>query len=120
MSQVSAEDCHKKCPSSILGTHNFCDFILLKFLILESHLPSCSGILIHFSNISSPLSIVQKRGELTKENVNQCVLEMMIAAPDTMSITVFFMLFLIANHPQVEEELMKEIYTVVGKNLSNK
>ena len=45
---------------------------------------------------------------------------MMIAAPDTMSITVFFMLFLIANHPQVEEELMKEIYTVVGKNLSNK
>ena len=66
------------------------------------------------------LSIAQKRGELTKENVNQCILEMLIAAPDTMSVTVFFMLFLIAKHPQVEEELMKEIQTVVGKNVSNK
>ena len=73
-----------------------------------------------FFKYFSPLSIVQKRGELTKENVNQCILEMLIAAPDTMSVTVFFMLFLIAKHPQVEEELMKEIQTVVGKNVSNK
>lgn len=60
--------------------------------------------------------IVQKRGELTKENVNQCILEMLIAAPDTMSVTVYFMLSLIAKHPNVEEEIMKEIQTVVGKN----
>lgn len=68
----------------------------------------------------SPLLIVQKRGELTKENVNQCILEMMIAAPDTLSVTVFFMLCLIAQHPKVEEALMKEIQTVLGRNLSNK
>lgn len=68
----------------------------------------------------SPLSIIQKRGDLTRENVNQCILEMLIAAPDTMSVSVFFMLFLIAKHPNIEEAIMKEIQTVVGKNPLNK
>uniref|UniRef100_A0A8D1E091 aromatase n=1 Tax=Sus scrofa TaxID=9823 RepID=A0A8D1E091_PIG len=68
-------------------------------------------------DFATELILAEKRGELTKENVNQCILEMLIAAPDTMSVTVFFMLFLIAKHPQVEEELMKEIQTVVGKNI---
>lgn len=40
---------------------------------------------------------------------------MMIAAPDTLSVTLFFMLILIAEHPTVEEEMMREIETVVGK-----
>lgn len=44
---------------------------------------------------------------------------MLIAAPDTMSVSVFFMLFLIAKHPKVEEAIMTEIQTVVGKNWSN-
>lgn len=52
--------------------------------------------------------------------MNQCILEMLIAAPDTMSVSVLFLLFLIAEHPKVEEAIMKEIQTVVGKNLSNK
>lgn len=48
--------------------------------------------------------------------MNQCILEMLVAAPDTMSVSVFFMLFLIAKHPKVEEAIVKEIQTVIGKN----
>lgn len=47
--------------------------------------------------------------------MNQCVLEMMIAAPDTLSVTLFFMLVLIAEHPKEEDEMMKEIQAVIGK-----
>nr|XP_014707827.2 aromatase isoform X1 [Equus asinus] len=66
-------------------------------------------------DFATDLILAEKRGELTKENVNQCILEMMIAAPDTLSVTVFFMLCLIAQHPKVEEALMKEIQTVLGE-----
>ncbi|XP_008069719.1 aromatase [Carlito syrichta] len=66
-------------------------------------------------DFATELILAEKRGDLTKENVNQCILEMLIAAPDTMSISVFFMLLLIAQHPQVEEALMKEIQTVIGE-----
>lgn len=109
--QLSAED-YEKCSQSQKHV------IFVKFLTLEHHLPYFCEILTHFSKFS-PLSIIEKRGDLTRENVNQCILEMMIAAPDTMSVSVFFMLFLIAKHPNIEEAMMKEIQTVVGKNLSN-
>ncbi|XP_066491378.1 aromatase [Tiliqua scincoides] len=65
-------------------------------------------------DFASQLIFAQSRGELTGENVNQCVLEMLIAAPDTLSVTLFFMLMLIAEHPKVEEEMMKEIQSVTG------
>ncbi|XP_043776973.1 aromatase [Cervus elaphus] len=66
-------------------------------------------------DFATELIFAEKRGELTRENVNQCILEMLIAAPDTMSVSVFFMLFLIAKHPQVEEAIMREIQAVVGE-----
>ncbi|KAF6129588.1 cytochrome P450 family 19 subfamily A member 1 [Phyllostomus discolor] len=66
-------------------------------------------------DFATELIFAEKRGDLTRENVNQCILEMMIAAPDTMSVSVFFMLFLIAKHPNIEEAIVKEIQTVVGE-----
>ncbi|XP_049633941.1 aromatase [Suncus etruscus] len=66
-------------------------------------------------DFATELIFAEKRGELTRENVNQCILEMLIAAPDTMSVSLFFMLFLITKHTKVEEAIMKEIKTVVGE-----
>ncbi|XP_032964651.1 aromatase [Rhinolophus ferrumequinum] len=66
-------------------------------------------------DFATELIFAEKRGDLTRENVNQCILEMLIAAPDTMSVSVLFLLFLIAEHPKVEEAIMKEIQTVVGE-----
>lgn len=91
-----------------------CNFILLRLLKLECRLPRFLELrlrLQHCLLFSTP----QRRGDLTKENVNQCILEMLIAAPDTMSVTLYFMLLLIAEYPDVEIAILKEIHTVIGK-----
>ncbi|KAJ1180642.1 hypothetical protein NDU88_005862 [Pleurodeles waltl] len=65
-------------------------------------------------DFASELIFAQNRGDLTADNVNQCILEMLIAAPDTMSVSLYFMLMLIAQHPTVEAKIMEEIKAVIG------
>ena len=66
-------------------------------------------------DFAAELIFAEKHGDLTRENVNQCILEMLITGPDVMPSPVFFMLFLITKHPNLEGTKMKQTKTMGGE-----
>ena len=55
-------------------------------------------------------SLVQsyENQQITKEEMNQCVLEMLIAGTDTSSVTMFYFILALADRPQLQQDLIEE------------
>ncbi|CAF1391955.1 unnamed protein product [Adineta ricciae] len=50
-----------------------------------------------------------KENQITKQEMNQCVLEMLIAGTDTSSVTMFYFLLALSDREDLEKNLLKEL-----------
>nr|BAF61105.1 cytochrome P450 aromatase [Branchiostoma belcheri] len=64
-------------------------------------------------DFAAALIQAQESGQLSASCVRQCVTEMLVAGPDTMSVNIYFILLHIAEHG-LEEGILREIREVVG------
>jgi aromatase len=59
--------------------------------------------------------------QITKQEMNQCILEMLIAGTDTSSVTMFYFLLALSDRKQLEDDLLKELkqnsYTILTNGL---
>ncbi|CAF4917440.1 unnamed protein product [Rotaria sp. Silwood1] len=57
--------------------------------------------------------------QITKEEMNQCILEMLIAGTDTSSVTMFYFLLALCDRNELEEKLLKELKENSYQTLTN-
>ena len=58
----------------------------------------------------------QSRGEVSRDNVSQCVLEMLLAGTDTSSVTMYYLLVSLAENQQIQDKVVTEMNQVLGTN----
>ncbi|CAF0846328.1 unnamed protein product [Adineta steineri] len=62
-----------------------------------------------------------QNNQITKEEMNQCILEMLIAGTDTSSVTMFYFLLALCDRNELEENLINELkqnsYTILTNGL---
>ena len=59
----------------------------------------------------------QSRGEVSRDNVSQCVLEMLLAGTDTSSVTMYYLLVSLAENQHIQDKVVAEMKQVLGTNI---
>ena len=67
-------------------------------------------------NFLKQLAVDLQRGEVSHDNVVQCILEMLIAGTDTSSVSLFYTLVCLADSPAWEEAVVREVMESEEKN----